>query len=298
MSSETNSTDISCQSDPFQDTTHINLLVLEFTVLCLLFTSIASNTPKQNYRSRLPQIAAILIVIESGCSIFYNNPYISNEIYYLSDGIAWTCDIAIRLCLINFMYYRFRGLYGRRLPRLPSRSNSIIKSRLESYQAFFSDIPRLVFMLVALLQVISCGMAIYSDIGTVAGVYTSNGEVSFGSVYILVDLSVSLLDASVCVQIWRLKASKAGAKLNQIEFVRAFIAIVCCAITTVSEAIIFSMGYDRQWEVYFILTSARIVFSEIFNSSLLAGLIDQTPSRVAKLSTQKNAQAVESNSKC
>ncbi|EGF77165.1 expressed protein [Batrachochytrium dendrobatidis JAM81] len=257
-----------------------------------------SNTPKQNYRSRLPQIAAILIVIESGCSIFYNNPYISNEIYYLSDGIAWTCDIAIRLCLINFMYYRFRGLYGRRLPRLPSRSNSIIKSRLESYRAFFSDIPRLVFMLVALLQVISCGMAIYSDIGTVAGVYTSNGEVSFGSVYILVDLSVSLLDASVCVQIWRLKASKAGAKLNQIEFVRAFIAIVCCAITTVSEAIIFSMGYDRQWEVYFILTSARIVFSEIFNSSLLAGLIDQTPSRVAKLSTQKNAQAVESNSKC
>ncbi|XJO78755.1 hypothetical protein BDV3_003147 [Batrachochytrium dendrobatidis] len=151
---------------------------------------------------------------------------------------------------------------------------------------------------IASSKVISCGMAIYSDIGTVAGVYTSNGEVSFGSVYILVDLSVSLLDASVCVQIWRLKASKAGAKLNQIEFVRAFIAIVCCAITTVSEAIIFSMGYDRQWEVYFILTSARIVFSEIFNSSLLAGLIDQTPSRVAKLSTQKNAQAVESNSKC
>ncbi|KAH6589206.1 hypothetical protein BASA50_010184 [Batrachochytrium salamandrivorans] len=293
ISTATNTT--VCSSAAWQDTTHINLLVLEFTVACLFFTALVSSSVRRNICSRLPLFAAVLIVIESACSIVYNNPNIDNLTYFMTDGIAWLCDVLVRLCLISFMYYRFRGLYGRAMPSSHTQHASKVTSKLHQIMSIFTDIPRLIFIVVGLIQIVACILAMYSDIGTVVGANAINAEVSLYSVYVMVDISVPLLDALVCVEIWRLKASKAGTLLKQIEFVRAFMAVVCCALTAVAETIIFSLGYDLQWEIYFVMMASRIVFAEIFNSSLLSGLVDQPRPPTAKLSSTQNGYADPTN---
>nr|KAJ3408483.1 hypothetical protein HK105_003200 [Polyrhizophydium stewartii] len=134
------------------------------------------------------------------------------------------------------------------------------------------------FTVVALLQLATAAASAYCDLASVAGPIAFTPPFSFSTLYISADLAVSLLDAVVCVQIWRLRLSKAGPRVNNLEFARALIAIISCAALTVVEVGLYHSGFDNQWQVYFIFTATRIVLIEIFNSGLIIGLVDQPTS--------------------
>ncbi|KAI8924928.1 hypothetical protein BC831DRAFT_463170, partial [Entophlyctis helioformis] len=126
-------------------------------------------------------------------------------------------------------------------------------------------------------------------------------------VYVLADLMGAALDLFLCVQALLMKARLFRATVNSDDygvstnasvssvasvgttatarsrqrrmqgddFYKAIAAIVMSGMLSIVIAVVMATGHDIYWTHYTALYSFRILFTEVFNSSLLNGIFDQ-----------------------
>ncbi|KAL2911777.1 hypothetical protein HK105_208710 [Polyrhizophydium stewartii] len=244
----------------------LNDLVVAITAALALIT-LVFRSPGLKSRAlvaKMPLIASLLWFATTLLVFHLESSVTDLRSRYTMFYLIWSIDFAARSVLLWFTSARLRAVWQE---------------------------ARWIRILVVVLQlflVAAVLIVIYASSPISGAPYQSQKYFDLIASYLVLDVSITVLDVIVFFRLWFLNTCVAQLNVVMVkpEFLYKALACVCVMISVpVITTVLILIGRDTLWTFYYVLYSFRTVITDLFSSAMRDSLVEQMSLSLKDMST-------------